>query len=220
LELELDHIVFAAADLDKGNEYIGSLLGVTPVQGGTHQGLGTRNSLVSFGDGQYLEIIAPIEENVPPGSYGDKLQKIETPGLINWVLRSNNLTELVDATATTKIGLLPIGPVPTERKTLHGELLNWDLLFLGKHDYGSLLPFFIDWKDCPHPSQSSPSGGALNSLALYSPHAKTLNDTFAEIGISQTFIQSDITKIEAKIETARGEIMLESNTQSLSEWPF
>ena len=41
---ELDHLIFAAADLDTGVAHIEELTGATAVPGGPHPGVGTHNA--------------------------------------------------------------------------------------------------------------------------------------------------------------------------------
>ena len=57
--IRLDHILWAAPDLDEGAKTIERLTGVTPARGVVHPGLGTRNSLIALDPGVYFEIIAP-----------------------------------------------------------------------------------------------------------------------------------------------------------------
>jgi hypothetical protein len=70
---ELDHLIFACRDLEAGVQAIAELTGATAVEGGRHVGNGTRNSLLTFDDRTYFEIIA-IDPDQPeparPRSFG------------------------------------------------------------------------------------------------------------------------------------------------------
>ena len=59
----------------------------------------------------------------------------------------------------------------TSRKTPAGQLLEWELLFPRRHPFGGLLPFFIDWLNCEHPSSSSPVSGTLVAFVVSTPDA-------------------------------------------------
>ena len=56
---EIDHIVIGCATLEQGARYVEEMLGVKPVKGGQHAGLGTHNMLLGLGASCYLEVIAP-----------------------------------------------------------------------------------------------------------------------------------------------------------------
>jgi hypothetical protein len=51
---QIDHVILGIDDLDRGVKAFEAATGVKPVYGGKHPG-GTRNALVSLGDGIYLE---------------------------------------------------------------------------------------------------------------------------------------------------------------------
>lgn len=53
----LDHIVVATPTLETTIGEFEQATGVRPDRGGSHESLGTRNYLVTFGGGHYLEIV-------------------------------------------------------------------------------------------------------------------------------------------------------------------
>ena len=56
----LDHVIIGCNDLDAGIRFVQERTGVRAVPGGVHPDRGTSNALLSLGDRQYLEIMAPI----------------------------------------------------------------------------------------------------------------------------------------------------------------
>ena len=59
----VDHLVVASAELAVGVAWVEDRLGVAPVLGGVHAGLGTRNALLGL-RGPYLEVLSydPAQE--------------------------------------------------------------------------------------------------------------------------------------------------------------
>jgi hypothetical protein len=55
--VRIDHVIYAAADLDAAAARVQDGLGVAAVPGGRHEGLGTHNRIVPLGGG-YLELLA------------------------------------------------------------------------------------------------------------------------------------------------------------------
>ena len=55
--MRVDHVIWAAADLDAAALRVSDALGLDAVGGGVHEGLGTRNLIVPLGGG-YLELLA------------------------------------------------------------------------------------------------------------------------------------------------------------------
>jgi hypothetical protein len=165
MSLELDHVVWAAADLDGACAAFAEATGCEPVPGGPHVGLGTRNALVSFGTDCYLEILAPDPDQPAGPALAARLRELEAPSLFHWALRASDLSaleaELRDA------GLAPTGGIETRRRLPDGSTLVWDLM--GLPGRGGAWPFFIDWRDCPHPARSAPRVGALQAFEASLP---------------------------------------------------
>ena len=170
--MEFDHLVVATRDLDQAKERFFERTGVRPVDGGAHPGRGTRNALVSFGDQQYLEILAPDPEqevseamlaSFPPDGHDE---------IFHWAIRSHDLSDV--ARRANESGLKPSPIVAASRAQPSGEPLEWDLMAVGGHGLAGLAPFFIDWKDSPHPSTNAPLVGPLISMSFQIPRTSAL----------------------------------------------
>ena len=210
----IDHFVWGVSDLERGCAEIEALFGVAPEPGGSHPGLGTCNALLSLGPGQYLEIMAP--QNPSPGSIGERLARLESPGLVTWVVRQSGLSELARIVDDWAHEVQRSGPVNTERLTPDGTLLSWDLLFLTRHSYKGLLPFFIDWYETRHPSESAPIGGALSEFSIQGPKAAKLNAIFSDLELSPVAQTAPVSEMSVRIDTPRGPAVLKITPQTLS----
>ena len=131
-------------------------------QGGKHVGRGTHNALLSLGNGSYLEIIAPDPEqdvSAMPLPFG--LAATMVPHLVTWAAKAPDLeTRLEAARGAGYEGQL----VTMSRKLPDGQLLEWSLTFPPPALAGGVAPFLIRWEPGPHPSETSPTGCALESM--------------------------------------------------------
>lgn len=210
----IDHFVWGVPDLESGCAAIESLFGVAPEPGGSHPGLGTCNALLGLGPGLYLEVMAPY--NPSSGSIGERLANLMAPGLVTWVIRSGALGALSQSVIDQQLGAVPRGPVKTERVTPQGERLAWELLFLTQHEYGGLVPFFIDWQATRHPSETAPQAGALLSLEIGTKEAKALNALLSGVGATQTATGQSEDQLTVRFDTKLGDVVLQSTPQSLA----
>ncbi len=161
----LDHIVFATSNLALATEAFADLTGCLPIPGGPHPVMGTRNALVSFGDGVYLEIIGPDPERKVDGLQAAAMAALERDSLFAWALATTDLQGI--ALNASRMGLEPSAPTETSRTLPDGTKLTWELLWL--HKMSGTWPFFIDWLDAPHPSVDSPKVGALLAFTVDLP---------------------------------------------------
>jgi len=121
----VDHLLLGAADLNQGIALVNERTGLSPVIGGSHPGVGTRNALLSLGNLQYLEIIAPdLAQHV--FAYQPDLRQLREPRLITWAAATRD----IDATAqkARAAGLDVIGPRDGSRKKPDGQVLHWKTL--------------------------------------------------------------------------------------------
>src|SRR5438874_9945415 len=153
-----DHMLLGCGDLDQGIDFVERRLGVRAGIGGVHPGRGSRNALLSLGERQYLEIIAP-DPAQPRSADVRQLYKIEAPRLIGWASHVDDMDALARKLTGANVAFEP--PKPGSRKRPSGQLLRWKALTL-RDDQGGLLPFFIEWdKESPHPSTDAPGGCRL-----------------------------------------------------------
>ncbi|MCR9098230.1 MAG: VOC family protein [bacterium] len=200
LHLALDHLVLADADLVHACEAFADRTGVAPKPGGPHEGLGTQNALAHLGDGLYVELIVPDPATSTDRNLGGLLATFEGLRLFAWALRTDDLPRL--ARALDRHGT-PTSPIAeTSRRQPDGRPLVWDLM--GLPGLGGAWPFFIDWRDCDHPSRTAPKAGALSSFeaSLSAPDAADL--PFAAVpGVRLT---SGPPRLALTIETQRGDV--------------
>src|SRR5690242_4626706 len=87
--MRIDHVIYAAADLDAAAAGIEDELGLAAVAGGRHEGHGTRNLIAPLGGG-YLELLGVADEQEAAGSAFGRglLARLagEGDGLMTWVV--------------------------------------------------------------------------------------------------------------------------------------
>jgi catechol 2,3-dioxygenase-like lactoylglutathione lyase family enzyme len=162
----LDHLVLATDDLERSVREFAAATGVEPVEGGRHEGRGTRNCLVGLGHTSYLEIIGPDPERpgVGPAPFG--IDELEGSRLVTWAVRPEDIEAAVVTAREMGADLGPI--LPMSRTTPAGEVLNWRLATRHPAPYDGIVPFLIDWGTSRHPAESGlPSVELLEFGATY-----------------------------------------------------
>ena len=131
----IDHIVIVVNDLEQAaKDY--EQLGFTVVPGGKHP-VGSHNSLISFADGSYIEIIAFYREALDH-RWWDPLQKGER--LVDFCMQTNDLQG--DTKKLRAAGVAINDPVPWSRTRPDGYELKW-LLSLAQGSHRGVAPFLI-----------------------------------------------------------------------------
>lgn len=203
----VDHLVYAAPDLEQGRDEIERLLGVRPVVGGRHAAWGTRNALLSLGPETYLEVIAPDPGQRPPDRgvlFG--ADALETSRLVTWVLRSRSIDVTAAAASVAGIGLGPVAG--GSRETPAGEVLSWKLTDPYAMPLGGAIPFLIEWGETPHPAGALPNGGTLVGLRIEHPDRGRTQAALAALGVELPVLQGDTYGLTATIRTPTGDVEL------------
>jgi glyoxalase-like protein len=208
----LDHILLGSNDLNAGINFVEERTGVRAAIGGVHPGRGTRNALLSLGERQYLEIIAPDpgQDKVPDFAAPllQKLKSLSTPRLVDWAEHLGNLEALAAKLKTA--GIIFNGPRDGSRARPDGHLLKWRTLNLAD-DRNGILPFFIEWDpNSVHPSVDAPQGCTLERFSIADPDPIALAKGCAPLGLDVPIDRGEKTELRARIRSAKGLMVLTS----------
>lgn len=202
----IDHLLWAAPDLDQGSALFRDLTGVEAAVGGVHDGFGTRNRLAALNDGIYFEIIAPDPAQSLAGTLGARIAALPHPQLMQFALRSDDLGGVV--AAARAVGLSVQDPLQMGRTRPDGVRLDWSILYLEDPRWPGFLPFVIDWKDSPHPSASAPGGCSLRDFVIFHPDPQPLAEIYAALGVPIRTGRATRPALQAVLDTPRGPLVL------------
>lgn len=205
---KLDHIVWACRDLDEGMQSIEVLTGVRPQKGGHHPGNGTCNAMISLGDMQYLEILAPDPNQPLSGTSGEMLSKLKVDGILTFCMNKPNLEHQAGLVSVS--GLQADGPNDWSRDLPDGKAIHWRLLMVEGHSFGYYIPFFIDWMKCTHPSTVTPDGVRLLSFEIGHPDLPNLSGLFKALEIDCPLSASEQPSFKAVLQGPTGQVTLTS----------
>jgi hypothetical protein len=198
MTVRVDHLVWYSPDLETGKQYFSQRMDCAPVHGGVHPGQGTRNSLLSLGEQTYLEILARDPAQNEASSLDRELAAITGQGLYHWAVAGVDLDAMIER---ARRGGLDVSKVVSGRRRMpDGRSLAWRLVGLRNHQFGALMPFFIDWGASVHPASNAPRGGSLVGIELFSPVAHRLSGLFETLGLAFTVRQSQAPGLEATLE--------------------
>ena len=213
LKASLDHLIFASYALEDGVNFIAEKLGVSPQKGGQHLTMGTHNAVLKLGDFAYLEVIA-IDPELPdpkrPRWFGlDNLKPGDPPGLLTWVIRTNDIGE------TIKNSNLHLGNI----LDLHRGSYRWRIAIHedGRMPLQGIAPTVIQWQNENHPSARLPfSGVTLTSLLAIHPAANELKTTLMAGGFrdeSSRFQieKGDTPKLRVTLNGLQGDVSFDAS---------
>ncbi|MGO1591525.1 MAG: VOC family protein [Ancrocorticia sp.] len=157
----LDHIVVATPTLEATVNEFERATGIRPEKGGSHESLGTRNYLVTFGGGHYLEIVG-VDESLPhpDGPYPFGLDELPQAAVSTWAIHPDDADAAVAKAAEAGIDVGSLDAL--SRRTPDGNLLEWRLT----PPSAGALPFIIDWQDSVSPAYSTAAKADLHGFYL------------------------------------------------------
>jgi len=161
--MRLDHVSYAVSnkDLSSTVQRIGSLLNTAFEDGGIHPEFGTRNFICPLLNGQYIEIVCPLEHpatELTPFGKAVKQKALQGGGWLSWVMAVEDLKLIEEKLGRNAAKGHRIKPDKTELTWLQIGVLN-----LLKYPQ---LPFFIKWISGTHPSASQKSNSTIKQINL------------------------------------------------------
>jgi hypothetical protein len=191
--MRLDHVSYVAShdQISDVVNRIGSQIGTAFVDGGMHPKFGTRNFTAPLLNGQYIEVVCPMDHpatDSTPFGRAVKKKAEEGGGWMTWVLATDNISKVEEN--------LGRKAVDGQRKKPNGSILQWKQLGVLDILEDSQQPFYIEWVSKEHPSSDGIAHANLSELFIVGEEdsiLKSLNE-FKEIVLKNTkfnFIKSE-----------------------------
>ena len=148
--MRLDHVSYVTSheQLSDTVQRLGSRLGSTFVDGGIHPRFGTRNFTVSLKNGQYIEVVCPLDHPATEQTAWGKAvsrKAEEGGGWFTWVFSTRDIEPIA-----LKFGRQAMDG---HRTRPNGSDLKWRQIGVKEIAETPTLPFFIQWLSTDHPSQ-------------------------------------------------------------------
>jgi hypothetical protein len=200
----LDHLVWAARELDEAVEQLYERSGVRAEPGGQHPDLGTHNALARLGVRTYLEVLAP-DPSLRAGTLARQLAALPAPALLMWAARTPNAAATAARAETAGYSSTT---VEGRRTGVDGKALRWTSVFVARHGAGTLIPFFIQWHGARHPAVHAADGMRLTSFAIETSRPESLRLILAALDVKVAVRKSVRERLVARIATPRGPLEL------------
>ncbi len=199
--MRIDHVSYAVSnnELSSTVQRIGSLLNTPFEDGGIHPEFGTRNFICPLLNGQYIEIVCPLEHpatEITPFGKAVKQKAVQGGGWLTWVIAMNDLNNI-----EAILG----------RKSIEGHRVKPDKTILKWRQIGVIdildnpqLPFFIKWSSANHPADNQKANSFIQKINLYGQKKvieSTLNfnlDSVPQVNLIETINLDNLEEIGIK----------------------
>ena len=161
--MRLDHVSYVAShdQISDVVNRIGSQIGTAFVDGGIHPKFGTRNFTAPLLNGQYIEIVCPLDHPATDATpFGQAVKKKADAGggWLTWVFSANDLGKVEE-----KFGRIA---ADGSRTRPDGSELKWKQIGVRDIMGSGELPFFIQWLTEMHPSKDGNSVAKLSKIII------------------------------------------------------
>jgi hypothetical protein len=161
--MRLDHISYVAShdQISDVVNRIGSQIGTAFVDGGIHPKFGTRNFTAPLLNGQYIEVVCPLDHPATDATpFGKAVKKKAEAGggWLTWVFSSNDLKKVEE-----KFGRKA---ADGSRTKPDGSELKWKQIGVKEITGAGELPFFIQWLTEQHPSKDGTGVAKISKIVI------------------------------------------------------
>jgi hypothetical protein len=161
--MRLDHVSYVAShdQISDVVNRIGSQIGTAFVDGGIHPKFGTRNFTAPLLNGQYIEVVCPLDHPATDATpFGNAVKKKADAGggWLTWVFSSSDLGKVEE-----KFGRKA---ADGSRTRPDGSELKWKQIGVKDIMGSGELPFFIQWLTDEHPSKDGNSVAKIMKIVI------------------------------------------------------
>ena len=161
--MRLDHVSYVAShdQISDVVNRIGSQIGTAFVDGGIHPKFGTRNFTAPLLNGQYIEVVCPLDHPATDATpFGNAVKKKADAGggWLTWVFSSSDLGKVEE-----KFGRKA---ADGSRTRPDGSELKWKQIGVNDIMGSGELPFFIQWLTEMHPSKDGNSVAKIAKIII------------------------------------------------------
>ena len=161
--MRLDHVSYVAShdQISDVVNRIGSQIGTAFVDGGIHPKFGTRNFTAPLLNGQYIEVVCPLDHPATDANpFGQAVKKKAEAGggWLTWVFSSSDLGKVEE-----KFGRKA---ADGSRTRPDGSELKWKQIGVKDIMGSGELPFFIQWLTDKHPSKDGNSVAKIAKIII------------------------------------------------------
>jgi hypothetical protein len=210
--MRLDHVSYVAShdQISDVVNRIGSQIGTAFVDGGIHPKFGTRNFTAPLLNGQYIEVVCPLDHPATDTTPFGKLVKKKSDaggGWLAWVLSTNDIAEVEKNFGRKSSEGARVKP--------DGTWLKWKQIGIEELDLSEEMPFFIEWTSDFHPSKDGNAISLISKIMIISEnelrntwYANNLNSKMIDISIdwhkpNSINSQSGIYAVEFEVKTQK-----------------
>ena len=203
--MEIDHVSYVTShdQISDVINRIGLLIGSPFIDGGMHPRFGTRNFTAPLKNGQYIEVVCPIDHPATDQTnfgIAVKQKALSGGGWFAWVIRTSNI-EVIEKRIDRKA-------IDGDRVKPDGAKLKWKQLGVKELSKNGHFPFFVQWLSENHPSKDLEAKASITSINL-NGSKKELN-SWIDSDVSkynQVKLVEDSTNIDSEITS----VTFESN---------